>query len=488
MLFNSISFAVFFVVVTVLYFAIPHKFRWVLLLLSSCFFYMMFVPYYILILAFTIIIDYFAGIIIERSNGRKRKLFLIISLVANIGVLAVFKYYNFFNENISLMLKGFGFINPLPYLSILLPIGLSFHTFQAMSYTIEVYRGNQKAERHFGIYSLYVMFYPQLVAGPIERPQNLLHQFYEEHHFDYIRITNGLKLMAWGLFKKVVIADRLSILVDNVYDDPYHHHGLSFIIATICFSFQIFCDFSGYSDMAIGIARVMGFKLMKNFNSPYHAQSVIEFWGRWHISLSSWFKDYLYIPLGGNRVTIPRWYLNLFIVFLISGLWHGANWTFIVWGTLHAFYIIFSLITKRVRTHFNNWAGLYNYPRLNQFIQVCFTFILVSFAWIFFRAKSIGIAFYIIKSIATQTSNDIYSLLHRQASGLNLGLIGLEVWVAVFSIILLESVHLIQKNHSITNFIQTRPVYQRWAIYYIFLFALLLWHVSDNKQFIYFQF
>jgi alginate O-acetyltransferase complex protein AlgI len=488
MLFNSISFLIFFTIVTSLYFVLPHKFRWSLLLMSSCYFYMSFVPVYILILGFTIIIDYLAGLMIERAKGKKRLFFLICSLVANIGILAIFKYYNFIVYNLSFLFKYTGSNNPFSYLSILLPIGLSFHTFQAMSYTLEVYRGKQKAEKHFGIYALYVMFYPQLVAGPIERPQNLLHQFYEKHSFDYVRITDGLKLMAWGLFKKVVIADRLSILVDNVYNNPYHHHGLSFIIATVCFSFQIFCDFSGYSDMAIGIAKVMGFRLMKNFNSPYHAKSVSEFWTRWHISLSTWFKDYLYIPLGGSRVSVPRLYLNLFIVFLISGLWHGASWTFMAWGALHGFYLIFSLATKKYKNKISRNIGLQNHPKFNRLLQMFVTFLLVSFAWIFFRAKSISVAFYIIKSMVTYTSADIYGLLQHQQSHLDLGLIGKEIWIALFSVIFLEAIHIIQMKHSITAWIRTKPVYMRWAVYYTFLFLILLFNVSDSKQFIYFQF
>jgi D-alanyl-lipoteichoic acid acyltransferase DltB (MBOAT superfamily) len=284
---------------------------------------MVFVPVYILILGGTIIIDYYAGILLENTEGKKRKVFLIASLIANIGVLAVFKYYNFLNNNLSVLLNSFGYKNSIPNLGILLPIGLSFHTFQAMSYTIEVYRRKQKAERHFGIYALYVMFYPQLVAGPIERPQNMLHQFYEKHYFDFERIIDGLKLMLWGLFIKLVIADRLAIFVNAVYNNPEKHSGLTLAIATIFFAFQIYCDFSGYSNIAIGAARVMGFKLMTNFNRPYFSRSIAEFWKRWHISLSTWFSDYLYIPLGGNRVSVPRWYFNLFFVFLVSGLWHG---------------------------------------------------------------------------------------------------------------------------------------------------------------------
>ena len=268
MLFNSIHFAIFFVVVTTLYFVLAHKYRWLLLLSASCYFYMAFVPVYILILGFTIVVDYFAGIYLENSSGKQRKIYLIASLIANIGVLAFFKYYNFLNDNLSVLLNGLGYQNSIPRLSILLPIGLSFHTFQAMSYTIEVYRGRQPAERNFGIYALYVMFYPQLVAGPIERPQNLLHQFYEKHPFDYERIVSGLRQMLWGLFKKIVIADRLAIYVNTVYNNAEHHNGNTLVVATIFFAFQIYCDFSGYSDIAIGAARVMGFKLMTNFNRP----------------------------------------------------------------------------------------------------------------------------------------------------------------------------------------------------------------------------
>ena len=362
---------------------------------------MAFVPIYILILGFTIVIDYFAGIYIENAKGRRRRLFLICSLVANIGVLAVFKYYNFINTNLSFLMHGFGMKNPIPYLSILLPIGLSFHTFQAMSYTIEVYRGHQKAERHFGIYSLYVMFYPQLVAGPIERPQNLLHQFREKYNFDYQRISEGLKLMLFGFFKKLVIADRLAIYVNSVYNHAGQHTGNTLILATIFFAFQIYCDFSAYSDIAIGAARVMGFKLMTNFNRPYFARDISEFWKRWHISLSTWFKDYLYISLGGNKVSVPRWYFNLFIVFLISGLWHGANWTYIIWGALNGFYLVFAIVSKKWRNMFNKLIGIEKLPVLNHICQVLITFVLSCLAWVFFRANNVSDAFNIIRKMAT---------------------------------------------------------------------------------------
>ena len=395
MLFNSLQFLVFFIIVTTLYFVLPHKYRWFLLLLSSCYFYMAFVPLYILILGFTIVVDYFAGMAIENAAGKRRKLFLIFSLIANIGVLAVFKYYNFINENHTFLLKGFALQNPIPYLSILLPIGLSFHTFQAMSYTIEVYRGNQKAERNFLIYSLYVMFYPQLVAGPIERPQNLLTQFHgmSKIQFDAEKCRSGLLLMAFGLFKKVVIADRLSLFVDGTYNNPSSQSSLALVIASFFYSFQIYCDFSGYSDMAIGAARVMGIDLMENFRSPYFSKSIPEFWRRWHISLSTWFRDYLFIPLGGSRTGRSRFFFNIMVVFLISGFWHGANWTFIIWGGIHGILmILFSLAGKssKDKGHENKWKSLGS---------MIMTFLLVNFAWIFFRARNFGHAMDILSNI-----------------------------------------------------------------------------------------
>jgi alginate O-acetyltransferase complex protein AlgI len=484
MLFNSFHFFLFFLIVTSLYFSIPYNKRWFLLLASSCYFYMVFVPIYILILGFTIVIDYFAGIYIENAEGKKRKLFLVASLIANIGVLAVFKYYNFLNHNFSFLLHGFGLSNPIPYLSILLPIGLSFHTFQAMSYTIEVYRGHQKAERHFGIYSLYVMFYPQLVAGPIERPQNLLHQFREKYDFDYDRVTSGLRLMAWGLFKKTVIADRLALVTDSVYNNPTHYNSLSLIIATVFFSFQIFCDFSGYSDMAIGAARVMGFKLMTNFDKPYQSKSVNEFWKRWHISLSTWFKDYLYISLGGNRVTIPRWYLNLFIVFLVSGLWHGANWTFVIWGALHGFYLVFALLTKNIRERFNKFVFLDRIP----FISIVLTFSLVAFAWIFFRANDLHSAIYISQHIFSGIPELFHKVRTHQSVFEYLGVSKGDLILSVLFITFLEVVHYLLSKRTINQLFLQRPAIIRWTIYYGLILTILFFGVFENRQFIYFQF
>ena len=476
MIFNSIQFVIFFIVVTSLYFSLPQNKRWLLLLLSSCYFYMAFVPIYILILGFTIVVDYFAGILIEDAQGKRRKLFLLLSLVANIGVLAVFKYWNFIAQNFSFLLKGFGLAGSIPYLSILLPIGLSFHTFQAMSYTIEVYRGHQKAERHFGIYSLYVMFYPQLVAGPIERPQNLLHQFREHHQFEFERVAEGLKEMLWGFVKKIVIADRLSLYVNAVYNNPEQHNGPTLIVATIFFAFQIYCDFSGYSNIAIGAAKVMGFKLMTNFNRPYFARNIAEFWKRWHISLSTWFRDYLYISLGGNKVSIPRWYFNLFFVFLISGLWHGANWTFIIWGALNGFYLVFALVTQKARDRINELTGLTRIPIVHRGLQILITFILTCFAWIFFRANNLHDATVIIKKMATvkgpvwfeNPSMILYSL------GAILLLFVAETKQEYFK----GSISLMNNKSWLV----------RTVVYSLLIILILLVGVFDGGQFIYFQF
>jgi len=489
MLFNSFEFLVFFPVVTLLYFLLPHRHRWLLLLGASCAFYMFFKAVYILILFFTIVVDYVAGICIEESRepGR-RKMFLLASLVANVGVLAVFKYFNFLNGSISSVGEWLGFENKVPYLTILLPIGLSFHTFQAMSYTFEVYRGNQRAERHFGIYSLYVMFYPQLVAGPIERPQNILHQFYEKHHVEYGRIVGGLQLMAWGLFKKVVVADNLALMVDNVYNNPTGYTGISLVLATVFFAFQIFCDFSGYSDIAIGSAQVMGFTLMKNFNRPYMAKSMPEFWGRWHISLSTWFRDYLYIPLGGNRVVKWRWYYNVFVVFLVSGLWHGASWTFIAWGALHGFYQVFGFMTQERRAALAERVGLTAHPRLHRALQTATVFALAGFAWIFFRANSLSDAVYIVSHSLTGLGN-VQELLYGNWQHLLFLDTSAHVFtVSVCAVLLMEAIHRRQESGSIREEIASWPVWRRWSLYYGFLVLVLVFGQFGEGQFIYFQF
>ena len=482
MLFNSLQFVFFFPLVTALYFLLPHRLRWLMLLIASCWFYMAFVPIYIVILAGTIVVDYFAGIYIEGAEGRKKKYFLIASLLANIGVLAVFKYYNFINENISQLLGWIHVDNPIPFLSILLPVGLSFHTFQAMSYTIEVYRGNQKAERHFGIYALYVMFYPQLVAGPIERPQNLLHQFREKHNFNLDNVVPGLRLMLWGMFKKVVIADRLSVYVNEVYNHPDRYHGLPVILASVFFAVQIYCDFSGYSDIAIGSARVMGFNLMQNFRLPYFSTSVKEFWSRWHISLSTWFKDYVYFPLGGNRKGNLRWYRNLMIVFLVSGLWHGANWTFIIWGGLHGVYLIIEAVLSRKGISVT--AESPGYKRMAGWI---ITMTLVVFGWVFFRAQNLDTAIHLIKSSFALGGNGLGVNVDLGCGSAFLNKIELLLCFTVIGFLFV--VNWYERRGNISVFLgQLRPMF-RWGVYFLLTMGILFTaNFSSKADFIYFQF
>lgn len=484
MLFNSLQFIIFFPVVTFIYFILPHKYRWFLLLLVSCIFYAAFIPIYILILAFTIVIDYFAGIFIEKTTGKQKLVFLIMSIVTNVGVLAFFKYFNFLNENFAYLAQLIHWNYPISALAIILPIGLSFHTFQAMSYTIEVYRGNQSAERNFGIYALYVMFYPQLVAGPIERPQNLIHQFYERHQFDYQKAVEGLKLMAWGMFKKVVIADRLAILVNQVYNQPTDYAGFPLIMATVLFAFQIYCDFSGYSNIAIGAARVMGFKLMDNFNRPYFSTSISEFWTRWHISLSTWFRDYLYIPLGGNRVSKWRWQFNIFLTFLVSGLWHGANWMYVMWGAINGFYLVVSNLTNNIRKSVVDFIGINRLPVFYNFIRVFITFFLVCFAWIFFRAKNMNEAFY----IAGHIFNGLGSIFSVQGIKNNLSGLGFDRYDYLIVFLSLGFMAFIQRHGETSQILSERPSWFRWAAYYLVIIAIILFGIFNKSQFIYFQF
>jgi len=478
MLFNSLQFLIFFPVVTGIYFLLPHRFRWIHLLLASCIFYCAFIPVYILILIFTIVIDYFAGILIEGGTGKNKKAFLTASIIANVGVLAFFKYYNFFIENVDALFQSFNMPLDIPLLSIILPVGLSFHTFQAMSYTIEIYRGNQKAERHFGIYALYVMFYPQLVAGPIERPQNLLHQFKEPHSFSSDNLLSGLRLMLWGFFKKVVIADRLAMYVDTVYDDPGNYHYLNLIIATLFYSIQIYCDFSGYSDIAIGAARTMGFNLMTNFNRPYFATNIREFWNRWHISLSTWFRDYVYVPLGGNRSGIAKMYFNLTVVFLLSGLWHGANWTFIIWGSLHVVYFCFYTIAK-VKLKFNLPKSL-----VLNFISAAFTFSLVSFAWIFFRAQNTTDALIIVEHIFSRFSEvEFQPVVFNAAQITRFGITSISISVFIIALMLLAE----SKFSPRMDDIHSKPLTDL-AFCSLSLSLIILFGVFQKASFIYFQF
>lgn len=512
MLFNSAAFLIFFPVVTTVYFLLPHRFRWLLLLAASCYFYMAFIPRYILILAATITVDYFAGLGLEKFEGRQKRWVLAASILTNLGMLAFFKYFNFVNENVAQLAEFIGWNYPIQSLSIILPIGLSFHTFQSLSYTIEVYRGHQEAERHFGYLALYVMYYPQLVAGPIERPQNILHQLHTEQRFDYLRVTDGLKRMAWGMFKKVVVADRMVQFVNPVYGDPTSYQGPALVLATLAFAIQIYCDFSGYSDIALGAAQVMGVRLMKNFDHPYFAHSISEFWRRWHISLSTWFRDYLYIPLGGNRVTRPRWAFNLFITFLVSGLWHGANWTYVIWGALHGSYFVLSELTGPFWQGFSARTRLDRLPRLKAGIAMLTTFSLVAFAWIFFRAASLGDALYIARHLVSgwpaYLAQSLSVLVEAARSAASLGPYALVdaafmilepvtgesravLALTALALFIFLVIEILQYRGNFLEQLNQKPVYLRRVVYASLLAAILILgtsYASVQQAFIYFQF
>ena len=478
MTFNSLLFIVFFTIVLTLYYLTPYRFRWILLLAASYYFYMCWRIEYIVLIIVSTLVNYYCGLKMGQAPGKTgRREYLILSLIVSLGMLFAFKYFNFFSKSVEQLFSKLNLAYHVPMLRVLLPVGISFYTFQSLSYTIDVYRGRKEPEKHIGIFALYVAFFPQLVAGPIERAKNLLPQFRRSNDFDYQRARDGLGLILWGLFKKVVIADRLALYVDQVYSNVFDYQGLSLVIATYFFAVQIYCDFSGYSDIAIGSAKTMGYDLMNNFDRPYFAKSIREFWQRWHISLSTWFRDYLYIPLGGNRCSRPRWYFNLLIVFLISGLWHGANWTFVVWGGLHGIWQIISVSTSKFRSL---------YPRLlrmNDFslkvIRVLITFHLVCFGWILFRANSLSDAAYIVRSIPANFLN---------ISGLFVGTSRFEFALALVFIFILLAVELFQRSKPGLPFLDAKPMVLRWSYYYLIVFAIVVFGVTQESQFIYFQF
>jgi len=477
LLFNSFQFLVFFPIVCLLFFSFRKWGRWILLL-ASYYFYMCWKPEYLILILVSTAVDYFVVLRMDGASSSKRRWWLALSLATNLGILFFFKYFNFLNDSVARAFDIFGIAYAVPGLDILLPVGISFYTFQTLSYTIDVYRGARGPERSLTTFALYVAFFPQLVAGPIERSTHLLPQLAKQSRFDYDRVVDGLRLMIWGFVKKVVIADNLAGIVETVYSQPQNYTGMHLLIATYFFAFQIYCDFSGYSDIAIGAARVLGYDLMENFRRPYFSRSIREFWSRWHISLSTWFRDYVYIPLGGNRVTKQRWYTNLLIVFVVSGIWHGANWTFAVWGLLHGIYLVFALYFANIKSRMSQLFFPGPMRRLLPFVQVFITFHLVLISWVFFRAANLNDALYILTHIPV-------GLLDT----LNLaGLSTYQLKVGVAMICLLLVIHLIQEKVRIRDIIQTWPRPLRWAAYMVTLFFIEAYANYSDTQFLYFQF
>jgi len=489
MLFNSLHFAIFFPIVAGLYFLCPYRYRWVLLLVASYYFYMAWIPVYALLLLASTVLDYTTGLMMGRTESKAaRRKYLYLSLAGNLGLLFFFKYYNFFNDSMRAVCEHFSLTYRMPESHLLLPVGISFYTFQTLGYAIDVYRGVVKPERHPGIFALYVSFFPQLVAGPIERASNLLPQFRRTFDFDYQRVTDGLKLMAWGLFKKVVIADRVAVIVDYVYMHPQNHEGPGLALATLFFAWQIYCDFSGYSDIAIGAAKVMGFTLMKNFDRPYWSRSLQELWRRWHISLMTWFRDYVFYSLGGTRKSLARVALNLLIVFSITGLWHGAKWTFVIWGLGHGVLLVVSLLTRDVRQKVAAVLRLDRIPRLHAVWQVGVTFFMFYYVGVFFRARSVGDALYILKHLFIGWSDPFRGLGFKEFV-FSIGFRTIEDFhIAVLAIIVLETVHYLQSRGPLRPRLAQKPVWFRWALYYATLLVILGYGVFNDSPFIYFQF
>jgi D-alanyl-lipoteichoic acid acyltransferase DltB (MBOAT superfamily) len=481
MSFVDIRFLLFFPAVVLLHFLLPVRFRWMFLLVASYGFYMAWKPEYGLLLALITVIDFIAGRIMGRTeNDRTRLLTLILSLTANLGILFYFKYFNFFFESIGGALALMGTSASLPVLDIILPIGISFHIFQSVSYTIDVYRRQVKPVTHLGKFALYVSFFPQLVAGPIERPGGLLVQFFEERRFESARAADGVRLMLMGYAKKLIIADNIAPYVHQAFSSPHEYSGLSLMFAAALFAFQIYCDFSGYTDIARGSAKILGYDLALNFDRPYAATSITDFWRRWHISLSSWLRDYLYIPLGGNRRGAYRTYANLVIVFVVCGLWHGANATFIVWGLWHGLFLIMERIGLTTAI-----------ARSVHVVQHMYVFIVVTIGWVFFRAGSLDAAHEYLNAMLVGLPRSFESLMAPDgiANHVFFGLdrFGLVVGCAgIGALILLES-----RAHwtARTARLMWESPYLRACAYGVAILVILLTGAFDNPdQFIYFQF
>lgn len=490
MLFNSLRFLIFFPAVTLVYFLIPQRIRYLWLLAASYYFYMCWNPEYALLMAFSTAVTYLSGILISRcKTDFKKKLVVAASFTVNFAILFYFKYFYFTMDNINAIRQLFGLGALVPKFDVILPVGISFYTFQALSYTADVYRGDIEAEKKPLRYALFVSFFPQLVAGPIERSKNLIHQVNEKHYFDYERARKGILMMLWGFFQKLVIADRAAILVNNVYNNMENYGGMAVAAATVAFALQIYCDFASYSLIAKGAAKVMGFELMKNFEQPYMSTSIAEFWRRWHISLSGWFKDYLYIPLGGNRKGSLRKYFNLMVVFLVSGLWHGASWHYVIWGAVHGVYQIVGGISKNLRRFVCAVLNIDRKTPQYKMFQRLVTFVLVCFAWIFFRSENTTQAVYAVRKIFTD---------FRPWSMYDGGIVSMGLDIANIAVLLAAAVLQIfvsvteYKGISAADTVEKMHAFARWPIYLTLLFSVLILGIYgpgfEASQFIYFQF
>lgn len=498
MAFNSMEFAVFFIVVLLLYYIIPKKTRYILLLVASYVFYGAWNVKYLALLFGITFVTYICSILIERQNEQpkgnsvlKKKIFVTACVLINIGLLIYFKYMDFFAFNIQRVLSVVGIHMPEYHFNILLPVGISFITFQALGYSIDVYRGKIKAEKNFLKYALFVSFFPQLVAGPIERSENLLKQIQNIHlqkRITYEKFTNGAILVLYGLFQKVFIADKAAILANTVFAAPENYSTIELALGAVAFSIQIYGDFGGYSNIAIGAAQMLGFEMMENFNAPYFATSIKDFWRRWHISLSTWFRDYLYIPMGGNRCNKARRYFNLMVTFLVSGLWHGAQMTYVVWGGIHGVIQIIESELKSLleKMNFKVKKDVFSY----RLLQILVTYFITTIAWIFFRADNVSIA---ITYIVRMFTNFDFAVLFN-GSLYSLGLVKNDLTVLCIGIVILFLTDYLRavKGLRIEKYLATQNLWFKWAVLLVLLFSVILFGEYgvnySAAEFIYFQF
>lgn len=505
MSFFGLEFILFFVLVVWFSYVLPLRARSLLLLAASYFFYGTWQPVYLLLLFISTVIDYFLALKLSQDknkNAAGQKKFLIFGIVLNVGILFFFKYFNFFNSFFRSLLSGLKISYPIPDLNIILPLGISYYLFKKISYITDVYRGHIEPERNFVRLALYVSFFPEIIAGPIDRAGMLLPQFLKKTGIDFTRLSEGLQLIFWGLFKKLVIADRLGMLVKMVYDNPTRHRGAVIGLATLFYSLQIYCDFSGYSDIAIGMGRMLGFKLMDNFKQPYLAESISDFWKRWHISLSTWLRDYLFLPISYSLMRridrsklsikrVDRWaYVGSVVcTMLLCGFWHGANWTFAAWGLLHGLFLALSFVTKKARRRAVRFFRLKQYPGLLRGFRVAFTFLLVSFSWLFFRARSMQEAFVLLSGFFFPGP----AVPGREAAAGDAIIIGLsqpDFFVAILAIILLVAVEFLLEKKDIPahHLLREKPLWLRWLVYYFILFSILLFGIYQQQEFIYGRF
>ena len=479
MQFNSWQYAVFLVVVFAAHWLLKARYRWFFLLLASYFFYMSWNPAYAVLILLTTVVSYYAALGIERRPQRKKQIAAVTALIC-LGVLGVFKYFNFFARSVSSLLSVFSLsVHPVT-LKLLLPVGISFYTFQTLSYVLDVYRGLIPAEKHFGYYAVFVSFFPQLVAGPIERPSNLLPQLKADRVFNYEQATYGLKQLTWGLFKKMAVADILAPSVDAIFNNVEKANGAAIPVAMVMFSFQIYCDFSGYSDIAIGTAKLFGINLMQNFKSPYFAGSIRGFWSRWHISLSTWFRDYLYIPLGGNRKGFLARSKNLLITFLASGLWHGANWTFVIWGGIHGLAQIVENALNLLKQKHPKAPG-----RASGFFMTALVFVFCTLAWTFFRANQLSDVF----TLFSRMFNGISSPYNYVFQGLKDCLLTKRTLLQIIlSLTLLTVYDFASLKTDVIEWVSGRKAVVRYLFYVGIVTLILFFRAPMDATFVYFQF